>query len=281
MTAHPVTPLLISAVTTESPFVQLSSLKHLELKVDTCNRVNEKLFSGLDKLNYLELTNHGGCIIDFSPLVSLTYLSYEGVYPADIQICIQPLNSLNSPLRTLELRFVFFLIVRFNSTTFKSLPKWKESLQELKIRVYYEETDIEIEGSPFKWFSQLHLFCICGDSTGGSTVSWHSPEKTFLGLSNLQEIHLNYLNINDNIAYDVLSTFVMYNYSLEVLDLAHNGIQLLHIESSILGKIYSMSTLETIDISNNIYQFQSVTLYLEDFCKYNSNLSTLNVNNYG
>ena len=125
---------------------------------------------------------------------------------------MENLNSLNSRLQSLELGF-YFCTVRFNSTTFQSLPKWKDSLQELKI--YFSSSDIQIEGSPFKWFSELHLLSMCDLILlipFGSAISWHSPENTFVGLSNLKEVYLNHLNINDKTAYNLLSTFVMYNY---------------------------------------------------------------------
>ena len=272
--------------TSDSPFVQLSSLQHLELVVTTY-AVPEELFSGLDKLRHLELTMtivfDLNSIFDFSPLVSLTFLSCHFLYFSQRVLndaFIQPLNLSNSPLQTLELHIFTLATVRFrfNSTTFESLPKWKESLRELKI--YFEDTftDLQIEGSPFKWFSQLHLLRMCGDKPDVATISWHSPEDTFKGLSNLKEVHLNYLHIDDELADAVLSTFVMYNNSLEVLDLAHNYIQML---GYIVDKISEIPTLKAIDISHNIHRGIEVRPgYFGSFCAYNSNLSTLNVNNF-
>ena len=57
---HTLQNLYISAtdMITYTPFVQLSSLQHLELRLkvpNSCNYVNESLFLGLDKLKYLRL----------------------------------------------------------------------------------------------------------------------------------------------------------------------------------------------------------------------------------
>ena len=140
-------------ITPNCTFVQLSSLQHLELLIASCHDVNEKLFSGLVNLSSLKLTMMYAtdCSIDLSPLTALTHLSYQNTCPwtSNIHTCIQTLNSLNSPLQTLELHLDCFCFATFNSDTFESLPKWKESLQEL--RIYSESANgMQIEGSPFQ-----------------------------------------------------------------------------------------------------------------------------------
>ena len=107
------------------------------------------------------------------------------------------------------------------------------------------------------------------DDTSGS-ISWYSPEKTFEGLSNLTEVHLNNLNINDTTLPYMLLTFLTYNYSLEVLDVAHNDISLT--SSWMQTFTDNMPTLEAVDFSNNhgaVYET----------CFYSYNITTLNVNN--
>ena len=210
----------VGDMTTYNPFAQLSSLQHLDLKLQTCNGVNESLFVGLDKLKHLRLSNNYRCIIDLSSLVSLTYLRYDNWDKSHTYIHI--FNSLNSSLQTLQIHYPY--PVRFNLTTFESLPKWKESLRELKMYLGFVSYDnFQIEGSPFKWFPQLQLLQIQGLSIPhGSASSWASPEDTFKGLANLTEVHLNYLGIDNSVADHVLSSFA--DYPLKVLNLAHNNI---------------------------------------------------------
>ena len=211
----------ISHLTTDTPFVHLSSLQHLDLGLwNRCNYVNESLFVGLDKLKYLKLTigftgpiSPPGCIIDFSPLVLLTNFTYGMVDKAlDIHTKIQTLNSLNSSLQTLDLE-VKSDTVKLNSTTLESLSKWKKSLQELTLRIYASErVSIQIEGSPFQWFPQLQRLHIQGTtSNAGSTTFWNYPENAFKGLANLKEVHLNYLGIGAVIAAHVLKTSALYS----------------------------------------------------------------------
>ena len=165
--------IMVDYLTTHTPFVQISSLQHLELDIWTCSHVNESLFVGLDKLQYLELITPYECniVIDFSSLISLSYLSYSDEAALDSQSYINSLNSLNSPLISLELHFDFVTTI-FNSETFKSLPKWKESLQELVI--YCEglavHAKVQIEGSPFQWFPQLRVLRIRGAFASTSLV---------------------------------------------------------------------------------------------------------------
>ena len=234
---------------TDTPFVQLSSLQRLKPHLGTCSHVNENLYVGLHKLKYLELKIQPSaqCVIDmidFSPLVSLTNFKYTHDYTAsDDHTKIQTLNSLNSSLQTFELYLVDDT-VRLNSTTFESLSKWKESLQELTLFCISSYGNIQIEGSPFQWFPQLQRLQILGTST---TASWTSPKNTFRGLANLKEVHLNDLSLGDDIAADILNTPAM--QSLKVLDLAHNEIRKLR--SPVWGMISDMATLETIDLSSS------------------------------
>ena len=258
--------ITISALTTEPPFVQLSSLQFLTLELLTCINVSEILFVGLDQLtNLLLITNR--CTIDFSPLISLTTLSYQYKAPYNHAQIPNTLNSLNSSLQSLEL-WLRASYGRVNSTTFESLPKWKESLQNLTIGwTYIGGVDIVIEGSPFQWFPQLKRLQIQGY---GATSSWTDPKNTFQGLASLKEVHLIELSIKDSLAASVLSTPVM--SSLQVLNLAKNEIG---DSNELWNMIHDMSTLETIDLSRRadnsfIYSFQLFSN--------KSNLRTLNLN---
>ena len=271
--------IIVENITTDSTFVQLSSLRHLDLQIFYCSHVNETLFSGLEKLSHLRLSlieymYRRECIIDISPLISLTHLSYrEDSSDNDvIDIYIQTLNSSNSSLQALELIFEYSF--RFNSSTFEPLLKWKESLQEL--RIYSEQGEYNlIEGSPFKWFSRLTLLCMRGDDTTRvSTISWDSAEKTFEGLAYLTEVHLNYFDIDNMIADNALCAFIVYNYSLEVLDLAYNDI---YISNNMWDAISYIPTLQRIDFSNNVLS----DIYFEEFCSGKSNLKILNINHIG
>ena len=265
--------------TTYTPFVQLSSLRYLVLKLANCNHVNRSFFTGLGKLKRLILVSETlGCALYLRPLVSLTHLSY---YSWDTLVnchtCIQVLKSVNSVLQTLRLYF-YVSTVRLNSTTFESLPKWKESLQELSICIYrtVSPRNIDIEGSPFIWFKRLKRLRIQGPpEVATPTFYWPSPVNTFKGLTNLKEVHLNYLNINDDIANDVLNTFT--NYSLEVFDLAHNDIP----PGSIANGFRSLPTLKTIDLSYNLNPSPHIRMDLDlSRACYNSfNLTTLYINN--
>ena len=212
---------------TDTPFVHLSSLKHLELELDlnTCN-YNENLLKGLAELNYLKLT--GGLYIlkcpsdiDFSPLVSLTYLEWDDWISFLSHGPIQTLNSLNSPLKTLIWDISsYYRWTTVDSSTFKLLPKWRESLQELHV---YIHSNIQINGSPFTWFPELRVLRVrCHPDL---VTIWTHPKDTFKNLTNLEEVHLNHLNINDSVVYDLLGTFGMYN-SVKVLDLSYNIIVL-------------------------------------------------------
>ena len=281
----------INSTTTDTPFIQLSSLQELELAFTSCIHVNEKLFAGLGKLKYLKIQDYGTlisgklkmlkCIVNFSPLVSLTYLRYWQPLVNDLK-----LYSLNSPLLTMELHNDFKSLW-INSSTFESLPKWKESLQELSI--YYEypfSGQITIEGSPFKWFPQLQRLRIRGfPPTFGSTTSWTSPGNIFKGLANnLKEVHLNYLNIDEYIAYDLITTFTTYN-SLKVLDMKNNEIYPGFIKyPAMMANIRKITTLETIDFSDNEagVSYGIPILDLGDLCSHNiSNLKTLNMADFG
>ena len=167
--------------------------------------------------------------------------------------------------------------VRFNSTTFKSLPKWKESLQELSLYIDYplQLSNIDIEGSPFKWFTQLQRLRIQGRRPPDtSTVYWTSPENTFKNLTNLKELHLNYLNIHDDISDAVLKTIA--DYALEMLDFAHNSI----LTNFISNKIGNIPTLKTIDLSHNLGSSRLYSSFnLPFLCNNSVDLITLNVNN--
>ena len=280
-----------NTVTTESPFVQLSFLNHLELHLNK-PKFNEKLFYGLDDLKYLILVVQFPLMVDFGPLMTLTnlllqYALLNPYYSPDSHVYLQSLNSLNAPLHALELVFPCYTL---DSTTFEALPDWKESLKELTLHCndpfgfdpYYGDLgniQILIEGSPFTWFPKLYLLCIQRPATTSVLTSWTFPNNTFLCLTNLKELHLNYLSINNNIVHDVLNTFVMYNYSLEVLDLAHNRI-LFGYTASFLKYVCKIPTLKTIDVSIDEYAFV-VRRYLMLFptCKSKSNLVSLKLNN--
>ena len=270
--------IFVGDMKTYTPFVQLSSLQYLNLQRSTCSYVNGSFFVGLGNLKHLVLTNDVvDCVLDFSPLVSLTRLTYFATYGLrDFYTHIQPLKSLDSPLQTLELYFTISS-VRFNSTTFESLPKWKESLQELNIYPSVQ-FNIRIEGSPFKWFPKLQRLTIQGfpDPELTINISWTSPVDTFKGLTNLSELNLNYISIDAHIAYAVLSAFA--NSSLKTLDLAYNNI---YVNYSIVCKIGSISTLKTINVSHNFNRRRHLAgnLYLPRLCNKNFSLLTLNINN--
>ena len=87
-------------------------------------------------------------------------------------------------------------------------------------------------------------------------------------------MHLNYLNINDSVAYDLLSTFVKYNYSLKVLDLAHNNIEG---DGHYMNLICYIPTLENIDFSHNTVSIAG--LFPNSF-KCTSKITTLDVSNF-
>ena len=285
-----------ATVTTESPFIQLSYLNHLELHLYT-PKFNKTLFCGLSNLRYLKLIVQLPLLIDFGHLVSLTNLSLKYALPnswyyysPDSRVYLQSLNSLNSPLDALELHYPCYTL---DSTTFEALPNWKESLKALSLHCddpyagdpftydsYGDLGDIQvvIEGSPFKWFPRLYLLRMERHSRTFVSISWTSPRNTFIGLANLKEVYLNYLNIDDNTARDMLSTFVMFNYSLNVLDLAYNSLTFIRFKLSedIFCKI---PTLETIDLSiteADIETYQGVKLYT---CSVKTNLVTLKLTN--
>ena len=270
--------IYVDGMTTDTPFVLLSSLQYLTLSLGTCSHVNENLFVGLGKLKYLQLRieESSQCTyiinrIDFSPLVSLSNFKYHRDYTTpDDYTQIQALNSLNSSLQTLEL-YLGESTVRLNSTTFESFSKWKESLKELNLFCTLAYGYILIEGSPFQWFPQLQLLAIRGSVD--ITSSWTSPKNTFAGLANLKEVYLNGLSLDDFTAADILNTNAM--QSLKVLDLANN--KLTKVDSPVWGKINDMSTLETIDLSiirttqvYNIFPFYNL--------QNKPNLTALNVN---
>ena len=149
--------------------------------------------------------------------------------------------ALDSPLQNLILTTRSNTPFIMNSTTFESWRKWKEHLQVLIFKIF-SARDISIDGSPFKWFRNLRTLSI----TGNYKSFIHTlPNIMFQGLSNLQELHLNYLNIQ------VLSSGVLHTFSsfdtLKVLDLAHNLIT----EQDGLHEIWNILSLETVDLSYN------------------------------
>ena len=240
----------VKNMVTDTPFIQLSSLRHLELRIMFCDHINERLFVGLGKLKYLAVSvdSDFSClnVMNFFPLVSLTNLIHRTSRRH------VDLHSLNSSLRTLELQFGYDSSPNFDSSTFESLPKWRESLQELIIRF---SLSIEIIDSPFTWFSRLQLLLITSKPSFSLGLNVSSPaktfmgsfsEKTFIGLKNLKELHLNYLDIHDSAAYSVVSTFSKYN-SLKLLDLSHNIIE----GHNVLDLICSLSLLEVLNLSYN------------------------------
>ena len=274
----------VTDMITYTPFIQLSSLQHLELRLEdpnSCNYVNESLFLGLDKLKYLRLKVHCTtglckleCIIDFSPLISLTNLSYDHKDLPDSYTYIQTLNSLNSSLETLEL-YPFFSTVWLNSSTFESLPKWRESLTELNIYIGFYLCNIQIEGSLFKWFPQLQRLRIEGyrGADEDSTTSWTYPENIFKGVANLKEVHLNFLDIGGVTAAHILNTPA--TYSLKVLDLANN--KLTDKFDDLYLKIRELRMLETLSLSNS---FDDRTVDWALPARFNNSIfTTLNVDN--
>ena len=282
---------------TNTPFVYLSSLQHLELDLRTCN-YNEKLFTGLEELSYLKLDDWGiyKCLgdIDFGPLVSLTYLEWYHVTSPERNGPIQTLNSLNSPLQTLSLNLFLFKKLTVNSSTFELLPNWRESLQELHVNFHFH---ITINGSPFTWFPELSVLRL-SCQTNLSTI-WTSPKDTFKNLKKLKEAHLNYLNMNDSVIYDVLGTFGMYN-SLKVLDLSNNILEYPNLNPicnlSALEELYLLSNkftflafpcrmpnltqlqVRNLETAASLLNFQS--LNFAELCNHGYNLKLLNVNTY-
>ena len=265
--------IFIDDMTTDTPFVQLSSLQYLELAITTCNHVNENLFVGLDKLKYLKLEPlQLGCIIKFSPLVSLTVFKYSNDNTAfDIDTKIKNLDSLNSSLQSLEL-WSSVTPVRVNSTTLESLSKWRKSLQELTLYCSLTYGNLQIEGFPFQWFPQLQRLRILGVQGEPTTTSWRDPKNTFEGLVNLKEVRLNGIGITDSIASLVLNTTAM--HSVKVLDLASNKID----TYDGLEEIRDLTTLETIDLTDSMNKdptFDHIIVF--DIFYNKPNLTALNV----
>ena len=156
---------------------------------------------------------------------------------------------MNSSLETLKL-YPIFSTIWLNSTTFESLPKWRESLPELNIYINAYLCNIHIEGSLFKWFPQLQRLRMQGfpGIDEGSTTSWTYPENIFKGVASLKEVHLNYLDIGGVTAARILNASA--TYSLKVLDLANN--KLYDEFDDVLVEISDLSTLEALDVSNSL-----------------------------
>ncbi|XP_072043499.1 toll-like receptor 6 [Amphiura filiformis] len=253
-----------------------------------CNATRE-LFTGLSKLETLHLyLAIGSCTnYDFCPLISLQTLIVSGVdnelnitheclteiplkhveayhvelyslyaylhyltslyisTSKDVNEIIMDLNSLNSSLRSLSL-YLHHVQVHLNSTTFEGLPKCNNAtLNALKIFA----AEFWIEGSPFKWFPNLHVLQIIGNSGHPQTVKVFSV-NAFVGLENLRELQLTllYFNVFASGALRILGT---YN-SLKVLNLVDN-----HIQGDITyDQLCVITSLEKLDLSyNNIYSF--------------------------
>ncbi len=149
----------------------------------------------------------------YEHLLLLTSLT-TFVYADDVNSPIQELHSLNSPLQKLTLWFI--MPVTLNSSTFESLAKWNASLMVLEI----DAIEFRIEDSPFEMFPGLRVLKISCKHEFPQPVQKFSS-KTFDGLKNLQELYLNYLQLNvyESSSLDILGT---YN-SLKVLDLADNN----------------------------------------------------------
>ena len=237
-----------SDFTTDTPFHQLSSVRHLELEIANCY-FNENLFTGLQKLEFLQMTVTSGepCNVNFGPLISLTNLTFYIFNGHAIISGLKDLETLNAPLQFLSLTCITYTDpeqIILNSTTFELWPQWKLNLQVFEIRVESGGVLI-IEGSPFQWFPNLTGLCIIGQQSypdpdlPNQTLS----KEAFKGLENLEILRLQYFKINI-LTSDALAIFSKYN-SLKVLNLAHNILD----DYYKLDQICNLLSLELIDLS--------------------------------
>ena len=116
-------------------------------------------------------------------------------------------------------------------------------MQDLEITVDHA---ISIDGSPFKWFPKL-LVLKLGDHSPYRCIIQTLSNITFSGLSSLEELHLNFLHM-DNLTPEILDIFSLYN-SLRILDLSQND---MHDDDKLTHQICNINTsLERLDLSYN------------------------------
>ena len=260
---------------TDTPLRLLSSLKTLYIYdyVYNCNTFG-KLFIGLHNLQFLHINVGGYCpdivfcssykghsiykngshtcsknvplkslrfdresaystsLPAFNALHNLTNLELDNVKMSE---AIDSLNGLKSPLQNLTMSdWEGDLLVSINSSTFASWGAWKASLQLLSLSVH----EIWLDGSPFKWFTDLKELSIDVFQVTKLTLS----ANTFEGLTSLQKLTLDTFTIPASV-FSVLSS---YN-TLTTLHLAQN-----HLSGEIdelWEQLCTISTLENIDLS--------------------------------
>ncbi|XP_072043490.1 toll-like receptor 2 [Amphiura filiformis] len=255
---------------TSELFTGLSKLENLDLVYGGCINLD---FCPLISLQTLTVTGYPGLIINITnecftemPLKHIEANSFElyslyvylhhltSLYietSTDVNEIITNLKSLNSPLRILSLEsfddvnllnstMFDTVIVNLNSTTFEGLAKWNATLNTLTIFV----AELWIEGSPFKWFPNLHVLRIIGNGDYPQPVKMFSA-NAFDGLENLRELRLTYLHFNV-FASGALHIFGAYN-SLKFLDLANNEIQ----DDITYDQLCVITSLEELVLSNN------------------------------
>ena len=283
--------ILVHDMTTDAPFTNLSVLEYLRVYFKltvNCSYFCENLFTGLDKLEYLRIDFlKSKCYVNitFCPLVSLKSLHLPNIKMNMSNACLQiiPLTSLDISLyntnsavlqmfkhlsnlvyreedgyeavRALNLMHIRDL--NLTTTSFKSWPKWKESLLELTIlpSADYGNT-MWIVGSPFQWFTKLKILRIRGiRGLIGHAVALKIrtlSTNVFQGLESLTELHVTYTSM-PSLLYQALGIFGKYN-SLLVLDLSHN--QMYHSYVEVLDEICPISSLEKVYLlSNGIRNF--------------------------
>ena len=225
----------------DCPFVDICSLISLQsLTLKNCEFVLTNRCSPAISVSYLELeSKKQQQPLSFNTLNRLINLTWTTDKP--INAAIRSIDALDSPLTNITLTTRSNTHFTLSSSTFESWRVWKQSLQVLIFDLPFG-TDISVDGSPFKWFRNLRTLSITGNVRSSIRTL---PNIVFQGLSNLQELHLNYLNIQ------VLSSGVLHTFSsfdtLKVLDLAHNLIT----EQDGLHEIWNISSLEKINLSYN------------------------------
>ena len=256
-----------SKFTIDTPFHQLSSLRHLELYMDTCS-FTESLFAGLQKLEFLEMRflTVEPCAVNFSPLISLTNLTLIDLKENATFPGWKSLETLDAPLQSLSFSTTIVAEqIILNSRTFELWPKWKLNLKVFEINVAGHGM-FKIEGSPFQGFPNLTNLYLRGYQQPDLTIQKVSKEA-FHGLENLEHLWVQYLETNI-LTSGALTVFSEYN-ALKIVNLAEN-----HLDDCIkLDQICNLLSLEQIDFSDSLN---------DDFRGFDCtlpNLSDLNIGN--
>ena len=200
----------------------------------------------LTTLEFWNMDEYDNSMI-YESLYNLTSLSMNNQDPA----VIEKLRFLPSPLQNLKIELQD---VNMNCTFFKPMTLWNASLHVL----YIDTFSLIINGSPFKQFSKLMSL-----SLRGFSISFN--ENAFAGLTNLQELDLNYIGFKytNLLESGALRIFRKYN-SLRVLNLVNSGIE----SSTVLDQACAISSLKRLDLSGNMF-------YIHDSKRTFPNLETL------